>query len=199
MGLSTAIEILCFRAIIDLFCEASRMEVNLCKSQVFFFNTPVEIQFHLTHLLGFTYSILPFVYLGIPLIDNPLKNSSWNSLLSSFKKRLSLWTFCSLNFPGRLIILKSILEALPVYIFSALAAPTFILNTLRTLQRSFLWQGNKEGCKISLVSWQKVCTSEKEWRTRPLRLNYSQQGPECSNLVEMVKVTTSFVGTTMEE
>ena len=148
------------------------MEVNLCKSQVFFFNSPMGIQGHLTHLLGFTRGILPSIYLGIPLIDNPLRNSSWESLLSIFKKRLSLSTFCSLNFPGHLIILKSILEALPVYIFSALAAPTFILNTLRTLQRSFLWQGNKEGCKISLVNWQKVCTSEKEWRTRRLRLNY---------------------------
>ena len=139
MGLSTAIENLCFRAIIDLFCEASRMEVNLCKSQFFFFNTPLEIQCHLMHLLGFTRSILPSVDLGIPLIDNPLKNSSWDSLLSIFKKRLSLWTFRSLNFPSRLILLKSILQALLVYIFSTLAAPTFILNTLRMLQRSFMW------------------------------------------------------------
>jgi hypothetical protein len=161
MGLSTAREALRFRAIIDLFCEASGMEVNLLKSQVFFFNTPLEIQNHLTLLLGFTHSVLPSVYLGIPLIDNPLRNSSWDSLLSSFKKRLSLWTFHSLNLPGRLILLKSVLQALPVYLFSALAAPTFILNTLRMLQRSFLWQGNKEGRKMSLVSWQKVCNPKK--------------------------------------
>jgi hypothetical protein len=32
MGISTAREALCFRSIIDLFCEASGMEVNLTKS-----------------------------------------------------------------------------------------------------------------------------------------------------------------------
>jgi hypothetical protein len=38
-----------------------------------------------------------------------------------------------------------------------LAAPNFILNTLRNIQRSFLWQGTKEGRKFTLVSWKKVC------------------------------------------
>jgi hypothetical protein len=109
MGLSTAREAMCFKDIVELFCEASGMEVNLQKSQVFFFNTPLEIQCHLTHLLGFTRSILPSVYLGIPFIDNPLRNSSWDSLLSKFNKRLSLWTFHSLNLPGLLILLKSVL------------------------------------------------------------------------------------------
>jgi hypothetical protein len=93
MGLSTAREALRFRSIIDLFCEASGMEVNMTKSQVFFFNTPIEIQNHLTQILGFTHSTLPSVYLGIPLIDNPLRNASWDSLLSSFHKKLSSWTF----------------------------------------------------------------------------------------------------------
>jgi len=36
-------------------------------------------------------------------------------------------------------------------------APIFILNTLRKIQRSFLWKGTKEGCKMALVSWKKVC------------------------------------------
>jgi len=62
MGLSTAKEARCFRSIIDLFCEASGMEVNLTKSQVFFFNTPLVIQNHLTLLLAFTHSALLSVY-----------------------------------------------------------------------------------------------------------------------------------------
>jgi hypothetical protein len=161
MGVPTAREAIRIKSIITLFCEASGMEVNLSKSQVFFFNTPPEIQNHLTLLLGFTRSTLPSTYLGIPLIDNPLRNLSWESLLSKFCKRLSLWTFRSLNLPGRLILLKSVLQALPVYAFSALAAPNFILTTLRNIQRKFLWQGTKEGSKITLVSWKKVCKPKK--------------------------------------
>jgi hypothetical protein len=99
------------------------MEVNLSKSQIFFFNTPIQIQRHIMQLLGFTRSILPSKYLGLPLIDNPLRNTSWEDLLSNFRKKLASWTFRSLNLPGRLILLKSVLQALPIYAFSALAAP----------------------------------------------------------------------------
>jgi hypothetical protein len=84
MGVPTTREALRIRSIINLFCEASGMEVNLSKSQIFFFNTPIQIQRHLTQLLGFTRSVLPSIYLGIPLIDNPLRNTSWDSLLSRF-------------------------------------------------------------------------------------------------------------------
>ena len=91
--MSISKEALHFISIIVLFCEASTMEVNFTKSKVFFFNTPIEIQNHLTQILGFTRSVLPFVYLGIPLIDNPLRNASWDSLLSNFHKKLSSWTF----------------------------------------------------------------------------------------------------------
>jgi hypothetical protein len=46
---------------------------------------------------------------------------------------------------------------LPIYTFSALAAPSFILNAIRTLQRNFLWQGIKTGKKLALISWENIC------------------------------------------
>jgi len=41
MEVPTTREALHIRSIINLFCEASSMEVNLSKSQIFFFNTPI--------------------------------------------------------------------------------------------------------------------------------------------------------------
>jgi hypothetical protein len=69
------------------------MDINLVKSQIFFFNMPIQVQLHITRLLGFTRSSLPSKYLGIPLIDKPLRNTSWEDLLSKLRKRLSSWTF----------------------------------------------------------------------------------------------------------
>jgi hypothetical protein len=70
---------------------------------------------------------------------------------------MASWTFHFLNLLGHLILLKSILQALPIYAFSVLVAPSFILNTLRNIQRNFLWQVSKEGGKLALVSWKKTC------------------------------------------
>jgi hypothetical protein len=72
-------------------------------------------------------------------------------------KRLSSWTFRSLNLPSRLILLKSILQTFPIYSFSSLEAPSFILTTIKTLQRNFLWKGAKNEWKIALISWEKIC------------------------------------------
>jgi hypothetical protein len=49
------------------------------------------------------------------------------------------------------------LQALPIYTFSALAAPNFILNAIKTLQRNFPWQGFKTKKKLVMISWEKIC------------------------------------------
>jgi hypothetical protein len=162
MGSPTVREALSIQSILSSFSEASGLECNKDKSLIFFFNTPPQIQRHISDLLGFKRSSLPSKYLGIPLIDNALKNSSWDLLLSSFSKRLSSWTFRVLNLPSRLILLKAVLQALPIYAFSALAAPKFILTAIKSIQRNFLWQGLAKEKKIALVSWDKLCKPKKQ-------------------------------------
>jgi hypothetical protein len=149
-----ALHILC---ILQTFCAASGMDINKEKSQLFFFNTPIPVQLHITNILGFTHSSLPSKYLGIPLINKSLRNNSWEGLLSSMGKRLSSWTFQTLNLPSHLILLKSVLQTLPIYSFSTLATPNFILTAIKTLQRNFLWKGEKMERKIALISWEKIC------------------------------------------
>jgi exonuclease III len=157
MGSPTAREANSLKEILQLFSDASGLECNKDKSQIFFFNTPLPIQLHISAILGFKRSSLPSKYLGIPLIDSAHKHSSWENLLSSFSKRLSSWTFRALNLPSRLVLLKAVLQALPVYAFSVLAAPRSVLNTIRSLQRNFLWHGLNKDKKIALVSWETIC------------------------------------------
>ena len=58
-----------YKAILNLFSQASGMDLNLDKSSVFFFNTHLAIQRNLTAILGFRRQSLPSKYLGIPLTD----------------------------------------------------------------------------------------------------------------------------------
>jgi hypothetical protein len=88
MGLPTVWEATCNLSVINLFFDASGMDVNLTKSQIFLFNTPIQVQLHITQLLEFTHNSLPFKYLEIPLIENLLRNTSWKHLLSKFRKIL---------------------------------------------------------------------------------------------------------------
>jgi hypothetical protein len=89
MGTPTVREENSILQILQTFSEASGLDYKKDKSLIFFFNTPRPVQRHISDLLGFQRSSLPSKYLGIPLIDNALRNSSWEQLLSSFTKKLS--------------------------------------------------------------------------------------------------------------
>jgi len=54
---------------------------------------------------------------------------------------------------GRLILVKSVLESIPVYWLSLFKIPESILCGLRRYVASFLWSGSGRDNKIHLASW----------------------------------------------
>jgi hypothetical protein len=83
MGSPTAKEAQKINCILKDFCDASDSSISLENSQIFFFNTPLSIQNHITRLLGFSWSSLSSNYLGVPLINN-----SYDSLINSLHTHL---------------------------------------------------------------------------------------------------------------
>lgn len=86
-GTPTVKEALAYKSILTLFSKASGMEINHAKSKIFFFNTHLAIQKHLTSILGFKRSILPSKYLGAPLTSNPWQKHHWESTLAKLENK----------------------------------------------------------------------------------------------------------------
>lgn len=61
----------------------------------------------------------------------------------------------------RLILIKVVLQAMPLYLFSILVAPKWVLKELKTLQRAFLWGSSGLQRKWALVKWQTACLQKK--------------------------------------
>ena len=102
-----------FKAILDMFYSASGMDLNLDKSSMFFLNTPLAIQRHLSTIMGFRTKCLPSNYLGIPLTDKPWQKIHWETLLSKLEARCNSWTSRVLNFFGCLTMKKAVLQDIP--------------------------------------------------------------------------------------
>eukprot|EP00253_Pinus_taeda_P029800 PITA_29800 len=127
-GTPTVKEALAYKDILHLFSKASGMEINFSKSTIFFFNTHQAIQSHLSRLLGFKIGSLPSRYLGAPLTLKPWQKVHWEKVLASMERKCKHWTNRALNFAGRLVLTKAILQAIP-----------------------------HEKRKWSLVAWKKLC------------------------------------------
>jgi len=67
----------------------------------------------------FPYEHIPFdegfKYLGFHIKPNSYKKEDWAWLIPKLEKRLKSWSFHWLSRAGRLLLVKSVLEAIPIY------------------------------------------------------------------------------------
>jgi hypothetical protein len=156
-GIPMVKEAKAYKRILEEFGEASGVEINHSKSWIFFFNTNPAIQRNLANFLGFERKSLPTKYLGIPLTDRAYNLSTWEGIINKLHERVKNWTYRSLNQAGRLILTKSVLQAIPTFMMSVFPTPKGILQKIRTIQRDFLWRGAEIKKKWAMVAWEKVC------------------------------------------
>ena len=57
---------------------------------------------------------------------------------------------------SRLVLVKAMLQSMPLYLFSVLAAPKWVLNKIKNLQRNFLWGSFGKYHKWALVKWMTI-------------------------------------------
>eukprot|EP00253_Pinus_taeda_P013477 PITA_13477 len=146
--------------------DASSACINKSKSQVFFFHTPPITQASIARILGFSIASLPSKYLGAPMTASALKHSSWKILLEKLEAHISSWTFRALNMASRLVLIKAVLQSMPLYLFTVLAAPKWVLKAIKNLQQDFLWGNTKQKIKSALVKWETVCHPKSSGGTR---------------------------------
>jgi hypothetical protein len=151
-GIPMVKEAKAYKRILEEFWEALGVEIDHSKSMIFFFNTNPIIQRNLANILGFECKALLAKYLGIPLIDKAYKMSTWEGIINKLQERVKNWTYRSLNLAERLVLTKSILQAIPTFMMSIFPTPKGILQKIRTIQRDFLWKGAETRKKWALVA-----------------------------------------------
>lgn len=99
----------------------------------------------------------PFTYLGLPVGANPRKLSAWEPMLVKIRNRLNSWGCKYVSLGGRIVLLNSVLNAIPIFYLSYLKIPEKVVKEVIHIQRNFLWGGVGGGRKICWVNWKKVC------------------------------------------
>ena len=97
--------------------------MNFNKSMLVGVNNPNSWLGEATSVLSCKMGKVPFLYLGLPIGDNPRRLSFWDPIVNHIKSRLSYWNNRFLSFGSLLVLFKYVLTSLPVYALTFFRAP----------------------------------------------------------------------------
>lgn len=163
-----------FSHILDLFSQATRMQVNREKSTISMTRTSVNETQHA--LQAFPYSIHPIdrdlKYLGFWLKPTCQRIADWTWLVSKMEKRISCWSHRYISRAGRLILIKSVLEATPVFQMALAWIPRHTLARLQQIYNRYLQAGSQDKWIFAWIGWQKIALPKKRggWGLKDLPL-----------------------------
>lgn len=97
----------------------------------------------------------PLSYLGMPLGGNPCRSGFWEPVIEKVSRKLEGWLKGCLLRGGRLTLIQSVLESIPLYFLFLKFHPLWCKKV-----RDFLCEGFDETKKDHLINWNIVTKSK---------------------------------------
>lgn len=121
-----------------------------------------NVKTFLTRILGFHSRELPTKYLGTQLALNPPRLANWHHTIEKIKNRLANWSFRTLNIAGRIVLLRSVLQAIPIYPLLATTVPKGACTKMVEIFKKLIRGGLQQQNKWALISWKGLTKSKEE-------------------------------------
>lgn len=93
------------------------------------------------------------MYLGAPIEVNA---ASFDFLIEKFSARLQAWKSRVLSPAGRLVLIKAVLQTLPIYHMATVKIPQKMIKVLTDIMRHFLWGAMDKDRYLSYVAWDRI-------------------------------------------
>ncbi|XP_060200867.1 uncharacterized protein LOC132629156 [Lycium barbarum] len=106
---------------------------------------------------GFQKRQFPFTYLGCPIFHTRKKKEFYVELIKKIKERLHSWKGKLLSFGGKAVLIKSVLQSMPLHLLSVVAPPKCVLNEIHKIFARFFWSNKEEGRSRHWVKWKDIC------------------------------------------
>jgi hypothetical protein len=146
------------RELLRIFGDASGLRTNLAKCSITEIYGAQDTLADVQRILGCQVAQFPIRYLGLPLSTSKVPKAAIHSCVDAVARRLPTCHGPLMARSGRLVWIKSVLSAVPIYSMIADGLPPWATNECRR----FLWAG-KDGAVRGkcMVAWQ-ACTRPTE-------------------------------------
>ena len=143
------------------FESLSGLKINFHKSSVYTLGCSVDMNRKCAEMLNCMADSFPLKYLGAYIRPKRLMKSDWQYVIDKVDRRLARWKGNCLSKAGRLVLVNSVLAAIPLYWLSFYSCPGWVVQKIDAVRRNFFWTGTKDTRKVCcLVSWDQVCKSK---------------------------------------
>ena len=144
--------------ILDVFAVMSGLHLNYSKSSFISWNEGDHIWVkEVARSFGCLYAKCPVKYLGLPLGNTMNRAAAWKPVVEKIQNRLASWKSKILSRAGRVTLIKSVLNSLPLYYMSMFMMPRSIALKIVKIQRNFFWGGgNGERKGLPMVKWSSI-------------------------------------------
>ncbi|KAL0443961.1 UNVERIFIED_CONTAM: hypothetical protein Slati_2118800 [Sesamum latifolium] len=150
------------RDILRTFEAASGLKINLEKSELVFSRNVLGSRTEeLATILGVAIKDKHDKYLGLPMVVGQSKREVFNNIKERFWQKLNRWATKKLSQVGRVILIKTVLQALPSYITNCFELPDGTIKDLERLTTNFFWHGGGAS-KVHWIAWSHLCRRKKE-------------------------------------
>lgn len=144
------------------FCGISRQRVSCQKPRIWFSpNVPSYLRSAICSKFQIPTTNNMGKYLGVPLIHG-CNTRLFQPLVDKVNRRLAGWKLKSLSRAARLLLIKSTLQAIPIYSMQTNKVPANTIKEIEGLCRNFFWGSTQEHRCVHTIAWSKI--------SRPLRL-----------------------------
>ena len=168
---------LCYADDIILFCKAKFAKISILKSYLEKFcswsgqlisveksgcfpSKRVSSQFisQIKHTWGLNTLPQNATYLGVPLFLSKRKNKDFRFIKEKLDNKLCGWKSKNLSWSGRATLIKSVVQAIPIYAMSAILLLKGLCDQLDASICRFWWNLKaKSGLYWTSMSWSSLC------------------------------------------
>ena len=129
-------DLLNYRSILDCFSIILGLEINYSKSIIIPICCHDQWVENISNFLKCMVQLLPLKYLGILLDDNPRRLHAWKLVIEKIKKKLAGWKASLLSRARRLVLIKAVLNNMPLYYLGLFKMPKSVLKRIMVCSES---------------------------------------------------------------
>jgi hypothetical protein len=138
------------------FEQLSKMKINYNKSDLVPVNLDEEEILQYARIFCCKMRSFPFKYLGVPLHYEKLRSEDIQPIVDKVLNRIPGWKGRLLSYGARLVLFRSCLASIPIYLMSLIRFPKWAIETINSHLANFFWDDTGDKHKYHISNWQSL-------------------------------------------